>query len=1064
METTEVKKERVVAGRGLIDFVFSWSLEDVLNSNFYKGKMREIPMTFSSVKEYKESFILPLLEETHADLLLSMESLPRAPSCEIISVKRITQDYKLPKDFFYTIVLKLSKVKKNDAEGTYEPQCGDVIAITDAKPKSAGDLDRSKMSYVIAIVLEVQDNLTRLSILSSKPIPLVEDKMKDIKSGTLFAINLINLTTNIRIWEELKTNVEDHNLNIIRQVLQTNFVDVENCSICQHHLKEKHSSAYSNIIARIRSSELNESQKSAVLRCIDTRECHHQNSVKLIWGPPGTGKTKTIGFLLHSLLKMNCRTLTCAPTNTAVLEVTERLLKTAKESMEYDTYSLADIVLFGNGERMKIKDHDELLDVFLDYRVDFLEACFFSSSGWEDSLISMISFLEHPERQYGLYLTNRRVEDYEEDKDKKNEVLGKGETNRNQSEGTSDKSSRDKKDKKGNKVLNSVNVEILKEKEEKKKVEDMLSLKAEKKQPKHEEEKEKEQAEEDKKCDDFLTYEDFMKKRFGCIAERLSCYIVNLHTHLPTSFISQQTVENALDSLNSCQKLLDEVVSRDEPGGCLKFSVARTECLEVLKSLPQKFPVLEFHDRWDIKKFCLENACLIFCTVSSSAMLHAGRMSNALELVVIDEAAQLKECESAIPLQLPGVRHAILIGDEKQLPATVKSKISEEAAFGRSLFERLAMLGHKKHLLNVQHRMHPSISLFPNGEFYQYQISDGPNVKKQSYNRRFLHGTMYDSYSFINIAHGKEEFDNKHSLKNMVEVAVISEIVSSLHKNFIETKENVTIDGFQGGEEDVIIMSTVRCNGNGSVGFLSNSQRANAGLTRARYCLWILGNAETLIRSGSIWNKLVLDAKKRRCFHNAEEDKNLAYAIAAALVDLNQLNILLNIDSILFRNARWKVCFDDAFWRSMVRVKNNELCKQVLSLLEKLSNGWRQPQKGRNLIVHDKISSQLLEYYKVNDQLYLVWTIDIIQENSNHIQVLKVLDILPLSSIAELEKQLEILFESYQLDKINRCKYKCSDGDLIVPMRWSISNGSAEANLVQDLVSKELAALDLTDD
>uniref|UniRef100_A0A6P4A234 uncharacterized protein LOC107422114 n=1 Tax=Ziziphus jujuba TaxID=326968 RepID=A0A6P4A234_ZIZJJ len=1101
METAEVKKERVVAGRGLIDFVFSWSLTDVLNSNFYKYKVWKIPMTFSTVTEYKRSFILPLLEETHADLLSCMASLPQAPSCEIISVKRITKDYKLPKDFFYSIVLKLSKVKKSDAEGTYKPQCGDVIAITDAKPKSAGDLGRSKISYVIAIVLGVQDNLTRLSILSSKPILLVEDKMKDIKSGTLFAINLINLTTNIRIWEELKTNVKDHNLNIIQQVLQTNFVDVENCSICQHHLKKKHSSAYSNIIARIRSSELNESQKSAVLRCIDTRECHHQNSVKMIWGPPGTGKTKTVGFLLHSLLKMNCRTLTCAPTNTAVLEVTERLLKTAKESMEYDTYSLADIVLFGNGEKMKIKDHDELLDVFLDYRVDFLEKFFFSSSVWEDSLISTISFLEHPERQYGLYLTNRRVEDYEEDKDKKNEVLGKGETNRNQSEGTSDKSSRDKKDKKGNKVSNSVIVEILKEKEEKKKVEDMLSLKAEKKQPKHEKEKEKEQAEGDKKCDDFLTYEEFMKKRFGCISKRLSFYIVNLHTHLPTSFVSQQTAKkmiSAFDSLKSFQKLLDEVVSRDKPGGCLKFSVARTECLEVLKSLPQKFPVPEFHDRWDIKKFCLENACLIFCTVSSSAKLHAGGMSNALELVVIDEAAQLKECESAIPLQLPGVRHAILIGDEKQLPATVKSKISEEAAFGRSLFERLAMLGHKKHLLNVQHRMHPSISLFPNGEFYQYQISDGPNVKKQSYNRRFLHGTMYDSYSFINIAHGKEEFDNKHSLKNKVEVAVISEIVSSLHKNFIETKENVTIgiispykaqvyaiqenlkiysdddssdftvsvrsvDGFQGGEEDVIIMSTVRCNGNGSVGFLSNSQRANAGLTRARYCLWILGNAETLIRSGSIWNKLVLDAKKRRCFHNAEEDKNLAYAIAAALVDLNQLNILLNIDSILFRNARWKVCFDDAFWRSMVRVKNNELCKQVLSLLEKLSNGWRQPQKGRNLIVHDKISSQLLEYYKVNDQLYLVWTIDIIQENSNHIQVLKVLDILPLSSIAELEKQLEILFKSYQLDKISRCKYKCNDGDLIVPMRWSISNGTAEANRVKDLVSKALAALGLID-
>lgn len=113
----------------------------------------------------------------------------------------------------------------------------------------------------------------------------------------------------------------------------------------------------------------------------------------------------------------------------------------------------------------------------------------------------------------------------------------------------------------------------------------------------------------------------------------------------------------------------------------------------------------------------------------------------------------------------------------------------------------------------------------------------------------------------------------------------------------------------------------------------------------------------------------------------------------------------------------------------MVRVKNNELCKEVLSLLEKLSNGWRrQPNNGRSHIVKENICSQLLEHYKVNDKLYLVWTIDILEENSNYIQVLKVLDILPLSNIAQLAKQLEILFESCKTDKISRCKYKCDDG------------------------------------
>ena len=146
--------------------------------------------------------------------------------------------------------------------------------------------------------------------------------------------------------------------------------------------------------SRINTSDLNDSQKDAILSCLETRKCNHQNTVKLIWGPPGTGKTKTVGSLLFCLLKMKCRTLTCAPTNTAVLEVTQRLLKNVTESLEYDTYGLGDILLFGNGKRMKIGDRHDLLDVFLDNRVSILYECLVPSTGWKDSLLSMISFLK----------------------------------------------------------------------------------------------------------------------------------------------------------------------------------------------------------------------------------------------------------------------------------------------------------------------------------------------------------------------------------------------------------------------------------------------------------------------------------------------------------------------------------------------------------------------------------------------------------------------------------------------------------------------------------------------
>ena len=103
------------------------------------------------------------------------------------------------------------------------------------------------------------------------------------------------------------------------------------------------------------------------------------------------------------------------------------------------------------------------------------------------------------------------------------------------------------------------------------------------------------------------------------------------------------------------------------------------------------------------------------------------------------------------------------------------------------------MLGHKKLLLGIQHRMHPSISLFPNREFYDNKIMDGPNVIQNDYNKRFLPGEMYGSYSFINVPHGKEAFDNKHSRKNMVEVSVVSEIVATLYKGTLDNIHNIPL-------------------------------------------------------------------------------------------------------------------------------------------------------------------------------------------------------------------------------------------------------------------------------
>ncbi|KAJ6738456.1 DNA2/NAM7 HELICASE FAMILY [Salix koriyanagi] len=948
--TDYVKREKV-KGRGLLDSVFSWSIQDVLSKDLYKDQVEKIPDSFMSTAQYMKAFTPPLLVETHADLLSSTESLAGAPTCRILRVRK-SKDYKPPKDLFYEISVEQTR-------GGYVPRVGDLIALTKMKLKCIDDLRKTQQSYLVAFVhaMNREDCLTS-SILSSKP--LVDEE--DLKKGTLFAVNLINLTTNLRIWRSLNLKLEGKNLNVIKKVLQKNFNDGGNSTICYRGKNSDAGSACSR--DTLQSLNLNSSQEAAVLSCIDTARCCHQYTVKLVQGPPGTGKTKTLSCLLHSLLRMKCRTLTCAPTNIAVLEVAGRVVRTVADVGGYETYGMGDIIVFGNRERMKIdgSDHNDLLHVFLDHRVDELEKCFDPSTGWKHTLHSLISLLEDSEEQYRLYLQDN---------------IGK---------------------------------------------------------------------------ENLLTCERFVWERFSFSGKQL------------------ESLENLMLSLRAAKeglkKILEENVDEKRKlYNPIKLRNEKKECLNTLRSLSQKF----------------QNG--------TSALLGN------------DEAAQLKECESTIPLQLSGLHHAILIGDERQLPATVNSKISGEAGFGRSLFERLVKLGCKSHLLNIQYRMHPSISLFPNTEFYGRQVLDGPNVKETGYSRRFLQGDMFGSYSFINIAHGKEEFDEQQSLKNSVEAAAIADIVGRLFKEinctgkkvsigiispyqaqvraiqekigkFISDSDSAfsasvgTVDGFQGGEEDLIIISTVRSNERGSVGFVSNPQRANVALTRARYCLWILGNEATLLKSGSIWKKIVNDAKHRQCFYNAEEDESLDQAITASLIEHGRLDGLLQTDSPLFRNARWTVCFSDDFRRSMARVKNVRICNDVLSVLGKLSNGWRQRQsrKKRRVMVHNGISSPLLEQYNSCGKLNMIWTVDILLENSSYVQVLMVWDILPSSDIPNLATSLDAVFRNYTVEQMNRCLYKCMEGNLLVPMRWTLDSCSVRQGSCSEASAGKLLKSPCLDD
>jgi len=352
--------------------------------------------------------------------------------------------------------------------------------------------------------------------------------------------------------------------------------------------------------------------------------------VDLIWGPPGTGKTKTLGTLLFALLKMNCRTLVCAPTNVAIKEVASRVLSMVRKSFDRNDdalFSLGDMILFGNHERLKVGTDIE--DIYLDYRVEQLMMCFEPLTGWRYCFASMIDLLENCVSNYHIFIENelRKEQDHIDDNN----------IHKARDDNTLDCSKR--------------------------------------------------------RCQSFLV---FTRERFISIAEPLRDFISILCTHIARSCILDHNIKDLiclLCSVNSFERLLfqnnivsealEEIFSPPEgqDSSCEGVEYLlynkRTECLSSLRTLEGSLGELNLPNvmnKESIQEFCLQTSSLIFCTASSSFKLHSVVME-PLNVLVIDEAAQLKECESIIPLLLPNIDHAVLVGDEHQLPAMVESKV-----------------------------------------------------------------------------------------------------------------------------------------------------------------------------------------------------------------------------------------------------------------------------------------------------------------------------------------------------------------------------------------------------
>ena len=253
----------------------------------------------------------------------------------------------------------------------------------------------------------------------------------------------------------------------------------------------------------------------------------------------------------------------------------------------------------------------------------------------------------------------------------------------------------------------------------------------------------------------------------------------------------------------------------------------------------------------------------------------------------IDEAAQALEAACWIPLRR--VSRVVLAGDHCQLPPTVKSIAALKAGRGKTLMERIVeMHPEAVTLLKIQYRMNDDIMRFSSNYFYHGQVESAPEVKYRSILDMDVPMTWIDTSQFdLPLTSFKEEFvgesfgrinkaeaeltllalqnyfekiGKQRLLDERIDVGIISPYRAQVQylrrllmkreyfKPFRRLISVNTVDGFQGQERDIIVISLVRSNDEGQIGFLRDLRRMNVAITRARMKLIILGNAPTMTR------------------------------------------------------------------------------------------------------------------------------------------------------------------------------------------------------------------------
>ena len=266
----------------------------------------------------------------------------------------------------------------------------------------------------------------------------------------------------------------------------------------------------------------------------------------------------------------------------------------------------------------------------------------------------------------------------------------------------------------------------------------------------------------------------------------------------------------------------------------------------------------------------------------SRLKFRATELEVKIDTELFDEAAQA--LEAACWIAIGKADRVILAGDHHQLPPTIKCIEAEREGLGRTLMQKIA---HTKpetvSLLKIQYRMHEDIMRFSSQWFYHNELESAPEVSGRGILRLdtpivwfdtsecdFTENTREETMSRVNRQEAEllveqlrsyiQKISKERVLEENIDFGLISpykaqvQYIRKLIKQdaFFKPLRRLitvhTVDGFQGQERDVILISLVRANEDGKIGFLNDLRRMNVAITRARMKLMILGDASTLTR------------------------------------------------------------------------------------------------------------------------------------------------------------------------------------------------------------------------